>query len=154
LAAGPEQQFAPQGAVGNMIGQFGAPLGGALGGLLGTKRLGSSSAAWRRNSAPCCPSPRRRPQPMGMLPPELDPMGSASASWSGRRSRRCARRRQAVNAVNTVRQFLPLAAGPQAVGQEAADLDPQGLGSFLNMIRPRPPVWSTFPVQQPYGLPF
>jgi hypothetical protein len=81
-----QQQFAPQGAVGNLLGQYGAPLGGALGNLFGQPALGQQIGNVLGTVGPMLPFAAPAPQPMTMLPPELDPMGSASSSWSAART--------------------------------------------------------------------
>ncbi|GAA0569593.1 hypothetical protein GCM10009416_05060 [Craurococcus roseus] len=154
LAAGPEQQqFAPQGAVGNLLGQLGPSLGGTLGGWLGHQQLGQQFGNVLGTVGPMLPF-AAGPQPMAMLPPELDPMGFSLGKLVRGAQQAVRTAQQAVNAVNTVRQFLPLAAQPQVAGQEAADLDPQGLGFLQNWLKQRPPILTTMPTHQHYGLPF
>ena len=153
LAAGPEQQqFAPQGVVGNLLGQLGPSLGGTLGGWLGNQALGQQLGGLAGQLGPMLPF-GAAPQPMATLPPELDPMGFNLGRLIRGAQQAVRTAQQAVNAVNTVRQVLPFAAGPQMAGQEAADLDPQGFGFLQNWLKQRPPILTTLPTHQHYGLP-
>ncbi|MBD0272590.1 MAG: hypothetical protein ICV73_11755, partial [Acetobacteraceae bacterium] len=126
FGADPSQQFAPQGAVGDMIGAVGPTLAQHLGGIFNRPQLGEQIGNVLSAVAPMVPF-STAPQAAG-AGAEFDPQGFNFGKLLQGAQQAMQAAQQAAHVVNAARQFLPIAEA-QDHGRSAgagAEFDPQG----------------------------